>query len=259
MGNLTIIGIIIVAIIVIGGILYFLNTKSSTNNNVSSNHTSTSNANTTKTNSTNSTVSQSNVTTTQNTSTNGNNTALADCLSATSTVSIPNGNFGTGTYQDWNTTGVGFGTSPANITEYNKNNEYYDSPWTNYNGQYFATTYAGGLLISTGNLTSNAFQVTEPYLNFEIVSPQNNLLYVEVMENNTPIIIKQFNSYGNSGAPTGIFENATIPLTSLLCKNVNIRVVSGVVYTPATKYDIIAVGDFYLSKVPVGSTGTSLN
>ncbi len=255
MKNLAIVGIIIVAIVVIGGILYFLNTKTGVSNILTSTVT------TANTNSTNNTVSQSNVTTTANNSTTGNNnnTSLADCLSATSTVSIPNGNFQTGTYQSWNTTGLGFGSGPANITEYNSKSYYYNSPWSNYNGQYFATTYTGGLVLSPGNLTSSTFQVTEPYLNFRIVSPQNNLLYVEILENNTPMIVKQFNSYGTSGAPSGAFENVTIPLTSLLCKNVNIRVVSGVVYTPATKYDVIAVGDFSLSKLPVGSSGTTIS
>lgn len=254
-GIVSIIAIVVVAIIIIGSIVYLLNNKNNVSNIVSSVVTT---ANKTKT--TNNTVSQSSVTTiNQNNSSTNNNTYLADCLSPTSTVNIPNGNFATGTYEGWNTTGTGFGTGPANITEFNSKSYYYNSPWSNYNGQFFATTYSGGLVISTGNLTSSTFQVTEPYLNFQIVSPQNNLLYVEVLENDTPVIIKQFNSYGNSGAPSGNFENATISLTSVLCKNVNIRVVSGVVYTPATKYDIIATGDFYLSKTPNGSSGTSLN
>ncbi|MEM0200787.1 MAG: hypothetical protein QXD23_00050 [Candidatus Micrarchaeaceae archaeon] len=255
MGKLAIIGIIIVAIIILGSILYLFKNKNGIGSIISSVVTTTK-TNTTKNNTVSSVIT---VTTTQENNTTGNSTILADCLTNLPNESIPNGNFQTGSYQNWNVTGIGFGSAPANIIQYNNESEYYNSPWENYNGQYFATTYRGGFIISPGNITSDAFQVTEPYLNFKIVSPQNNLLYVEILENNTPVIVKQFNSYGNIGAPSGTFENATIPLTSLLCKNINIRVVSGVVYTPATKYDIIAVGDFYLSKTPIGSTGTSLN
>ncbi|MGC8479564.1 MAG: hypothetical protein ACP5M9_02760 [Candidatus Micrarchaeia archaeon] len=250
------IGVGIVIIIIIGILAYFLYSNGNLNSLVKTNTVSATTAINTTTNTiVNKTKTQQQTTVLQSTTTQQNNTSLSDCISGSSTVPIYNGNFSTGTYAGWNVTGQGFGTAPANITEYNKNSEYYNSAWSNYNGEYFATTYDGGILISTGNLTSNSFEVTEPYLNFKIVSPQDNLLQIEILQNGAPVMNETFNSYGNLGAPSGTFENATIPLTQFICKNISIRIYSGVVYTPATKYDIIAAGDFYLSKTPIGTTG----
>ncbi len=251
MEKTALIGIIVVVIVVIAIGIYFLYGKGNLTTLIGKVASTTVKANVSA-NATTSAIVQSTIqTTTQQ------NTTLSDCLSNSPIVNLYNGNFGTGTYAGWNTTGLGFGSAPANITKYNNNSEYYNSPWTGYNGNFFATTYLGGFVISPGNLTSYAFQVTEPYLNFQISSPQSNLLYVEILSNGVPVITKQFDTYGSSGSPSGNFKNASISLTSLLCKYVSVRVVSGVVYTPATKYDVIAVGDFYLAKTPVQSPGIS--
>ncbi len=249
MEKTAVIGIVIIVVIIAGGLYYLYGggvikniTQTTTANIVKSSNTTN--------NKTSVVLTSTVVTTTQQVNTT-QNTTLADCISNAATVQVPEGSFNGGTYAGWNLTGNGFGNVPANITAYNNKSEYYNSPWAGYNGQFFATTYQGGFVISPGNLTSSTFQVTEPYLNFQIISPQNNQLYVEILSNGIPVIRKGFDTYGTSGAPSSTFENETIPLTTLLCKNINIRVVSGVTYTPATKYDIIAVGDFYLSKTPV--------
>ena len=251
MEKTALVGIIVVVIVVIAIGIYFLYGKGNLNTFVGGGASTTVKANV-SVNATTSAIVQSTAQTTT-----PQNTTLSDCLSNSPIVNLYNGNFSTGTYAGWNVTGLGFGSTPANITKYNDNNEYYNSPWTGYNGNFFATTYQGGFIISPGNLTSDTFQVTEPYLNFQIISPQSNLLYVEILSNGVPVITKQFDTYGSSGSPSSNFKNASISLTSLLCKYVSVRVVSGVVYTPATKYDIIAAGDFYLAKAPIQSPGIS--
>ncbi|MCL5100782.1 MAG: hypothetical protein M1122_02410 [Candidatus Marsarchaeota archaeon] len=172
-----------------------------------------------------------------------------DCLSNLPTMPIKNGNFSTGTYDGWNATG-GFGTNPFNLTQANIEGNYYNHTWEGYNGTYFATTYMGGISHYVGNLTSDPFLVTEPYLNFKIISPYNNLLYVEVYQDGVPFMRIHYNTYvsGNKNAPS-TFMNATIPLETLLCQNVSIKVTAGVAgATPSAVMDYIAVGDFYLSK-----------
>ena len=244
-----VIGVIIVLIIIAG--IFFLYNKGGTNSqNVVTTTVTANKTNTTVAGSNTSVIKTTAVTTTQANQTNNTSVTLNSCIASSSSVNLTNGNFATGTYYGWNVTGNGFGTSPANIIAYNSNHEYYNSEWSNYSGQYFATTYKGGFVISPGNLTSNVFEVTEPYLNFKIITPQSNQLYVEILNSGVPVITKQFDSFGSSGSPSGTFEPVNIPLTTLLCKNVSVRVVSSVTYTPATKYDIIAVGDFYLSKTP---------
>ncbi len=255
MEKTTTMGIAIVIVIVIAIGAYFVyndkglgNVLGNTTSIVVKTNATTSTNNVTTTKTTISTVQSTVQTTTQQ------NASLSNCVSGSPTASIYNGNFGSGTYAGWNTSGNGFGTTPANITTYNNDNEYYNSPWSNYDGSYFATTYKGGFVISPGNLTSNIFKVTEPYLNFQMVSPQSNQLYVEILSNGVPVITKQFDTFGSSGSPSGTFENVSISLTTLLCQNISIKVVSGIAYTPATKYEVLAVGDFYLSKTPVQSS-----
>ncbi len=178
------------------------------------------------------------------------------CLSSSLTQSVANGAFSTGTYADWTTNGTGFGSAPQNITYNNKNNDYYSSPWADYlGGTFFASTYAGGIGLTTGNLTSAPFEVTQPYLNFQIISPQNNNLYVELIKNGKPAIKAFYNTFGNSGQNASTFFNASIPIASLLCSNVSIRVVADVLGGHGTQYDDIAVGGFYLGRTPVASPG----
>ncbi|MGI0141291.1 MAG: hypothetical protein ACREBF_01415 [Candidatus Micrarchaeales archaeon] len=182
------------------------------------------------------------------------------CLSTQPTVEIFNGNFSTGTYIGWNQTGGGFGSVPTNITYANQNRGYYNHTWTGYNGTFFASTYHGGIGIQPGNLTSLPFKVIEPYLNFKIISPYQETLYVEVLQGGVPMIATHYNTYiAGNPYPTSEFLNASMPLSLLLCQNVTIRVVAGVVggYTNIRNY--MAVGDFRLGNKPISTPGIVVN
>jgi len=200
-------------------------------------------------------------TTSQTTTVNPN---LTSCLSNEPTVLIQNGDFSTGTYSGWNVTGIGFGKVPSNITYDNDNLVYFSSPWSGYAGTFFATNFDGGTQVAGGNLTSNTFQVTEPYLNLQLISPQNENLYIAILRNGTPAIITYFNSYkvpGNSANATSTFVNASISLLPVLCDNVQIKVVAGTSLssTGASNLNYMAVTNFYLSKKPISSPGVIVN
>ena len=180
---------------------------------------------------------------------------LSSCQSKNATAKIPNGNFSTGTYAGWNMSGAGFGSVPFNIIYANNNtiNGYYGSPWSDYSGTFFATTFHGGLSLQPGNLTSNTFEVTEPYLNFRVLSPQSDLLYVEILNHGKPAIVVHYNTYVIANA-TNAFANASIPLTTLLCQNVSVRLYADAV-GPVQNLDYIAAGDFYLGTSAVSTPG----
>ncbi len=201
------------------------------------------------------TVNSSKTTTAQQTST----VEYKGCISNAQEAAINNGGFESGNYEGWNVSGVGFGTAPTNIVSANADGAYYGSQWIGYNGTYFASTYHGGLSISPGNLTSDNFTVTEPYLNFKIASPYNNALYVEILENGKPFVKAYYNTRNVSGGAMSTFENASLPLTTLLCQNVSIKIVSGVVGTKSTEYEILSVGNFYMSKTPVETPDILVN
>jgi hypothetical protein len=192
---------------------------------------------------------------------NYSNSSFSSCISPSSTQPIYNGYFATGNYAGWNASGTGFGTGPFNLTAANKNGAYYSAKWSGYNGTYIATTYLGGTFVSVGNITSQQFKVTEPYINFKIISVQSNYLYVELLENGRPLLINHYNTYAapNNPNPQSTFVNASIPVVSLLCKNVSIRVVARLVGTDVNKYSYIAVGGFYLSKKQVQTPGILVN
>lgn len=182
------------------------------------------------------------------------------CVSNVNTTNILNGNFSTGTYLGWNTTNNGFGNAPQNITRLNAQGQYYSSPWSGISTTYFATTYSG-LIVPVGNLTSNPFQVVQPYINLQLVSPQNQELYIAIMKGNVTKIVVHFNTYPavNGQNAASQFVNVTIPISTLICQNVRIKVVSAVVGTIATRNEYIAVANFYMSKVPVQSIGVVVN
>ncbi len=192
--------------------------------------------------------------TTQTTST----VYYAGCVSGGGNVVIPNGNFSTGTYANWTATGPGFGSEPFNLTKANMQGAYYAAPWSGYNGVYMATTYTTGTALQAGNLTSRPFSATQLYLNFKIISSQSSALYVEILEGSKPVITTHYNTYVSPPGvanPQSAFVNASIPLATLLCQNVSIRLVAGVTGSSAQGDGYVAAGDFYLSKNP----GTQLS
>jgi len=186
---------------------------------------------------------------------------IPSCLSQSAEVPVYNGNFSTGNYTGWFTSGDGFGSAPLNLTYANENGGYYNHTWIGYDGNFVATTFHGGLALQPGNLTSKPFKVVEPYLNFRIISPQNNLLYVEILVNGKPVIVAHYNTYNAPGNqyPSSEFVNASMPLSLLMCQNVSIRVVANVVGSIATRNMYIAVGDFYQSRQPNSAPGIIVN
>ncbi len=183
---------------------------------------------------------------------------VGSCLSPLQDVPLKNGDFATGDYSYWNATGTGFGTAPFNLTAANQNGAYYNHTWEGYNGTFVATTYEGGINVEAGNLTSHKFEVIEPYLNFKIVSPENNDLYIQILSSSDdPLITTHYNTYAarnNTFAPSQ-FVNASIALSAFLCQNVSIKVVASVVGGAADREQYIAVGDFTLGKTPVQTPG----
>jgi hypothetical protein len=174
---------------------------------------------------------------------------------------IYNANFSNGAYTGWNLTGSGFGPAPLNISYVNANGCFFGAPWSNYIGTFFASTYTCGLGVSPGNLTSSPFRVNpkDPFLNFRIISPQDSLIYVEILEvngaNETPAIIGHFDTYNISlGANvTSTFANASMPLTTLSNKVVMIRVVASTV----ERQRYISIGNFSLGSLPNTQHGIS--
>ncbi|MDE1761881.1 MAG: hypothetical protein KGH59_02320 [Candidatus Micrarchaeota archaeon] len=181
---------------------------------------------------------------------------FSSCLSSSPTVKIFNGNFSTGTYEGWNQTGGGFGLAPLNSTQANQNGGYFNHTWIGYNGTFFASTFHGGLGVQPGNLTSNTFLVTEPFLNFKIISPQNGALYVEILANGVPKVVTHFNTYTQSNLyPFSQFLNGSMPMSTVLCQNVSIRVVADVVGSYTTSKQYIAIGDFVQGRSPYPNYG----
>lgn len=174
---------------------------------------------------------------------------------------IYNSNFSNGEYTGWNESEKGFGKAPLNITNANSANSgcYLGKPWTNYPNEYFATTFNCGLSISPGNLTSSPFRINprKTFLNFKVISPDDQNIYVELLvvnitnstETAVPAIIAHYNSYNatsNSNA-TSTFLNASIPLTSVTNKVIEIKIVADTL----SKQRYIAVGDFSLGTLPL--------
>ncbi|MDE1865242.1 MAG: hypothetical protein KGH94_01220 [Candidatus Micrarchaeota archaeon] len=171
---------------------------------------------------------------------------------------VYNANFSNGKYTGWNVSGSGFGEGPLNITYADSNtvNCYFGSPWSNYPGTYFATTYTCGISVAPGNLTSEEFRVNpkEPFLNFRMVSPDDSLIYVEVFQvNGNAVVLGHFNTYNISVGPnvSSTFANVSLPLTTLANKVVRIKIVAATVQPQ--RY--MAIGDFSLANLPHSDTG----
>jgi hypothetical protein len=170
---------------------------------------------------------------------------------------IYNGNFGNGEYSGWQVQGRGFGNTTFNITSENKRMCYQGQPWSNYNGIYFATTYNCGTSEAPGNITSSLFLVepSTPFLNFRLISPQDNNIYVELLSNTTPVTVAHFDTYNLSLTynSSSTFENVTIPLTAYINQKLRIKVVAD------SLSNYIAIGDFVMANRPNQRTGVFVN
>jgi hypothetical protein len=170
---------------------------------------------------------------------------------------VYNGNFTNGEFTGWNVTGAGFGTAPMSISYDDNVSCYQGTAWSGYAGDYFASTYHCGISASPGNLTSGLFTANKPFLNFKIISPQLEDLYVEILYNNKPVIIAHYDTFNTSlnGTPQSTFRNASIPLTGLADKDIQVRVVS----TSLQNDRYISVTGFTLSSVENQQNGILAN
>ncbi|MEM0201648.1 MAG: hypothetical protein QXR73_00525 [Candidatus Micrarchaeaceae archaeon] len=171
---------------------------------------------------------------------------------------IYNGNFSTGAYNGWSLNGTGFGTAPLSVAKADNESCYLTAPWAGYNGSYFATTFNCGLSNAPGNLTSSPFVVSEPFLNFKIISPEDANIYVEILYNGSPAEIAHYNTYNISKFGTTspyTFRNASIPLISFSGDAVQIRVVA----RSLKHHNYIAVTGFQMSTLPLQTPGILIN
>jgi hypothetical protein len=184
---------------------------------------------------------------------------------------IYNSNFSNGEYTGWKASTDSFGQEPFNITYADNKTCYLGTKWSNYVGDFFATNFDCGLATQPGNLTSSYFRVDPrtPYLNFKIISPQDDQIYIEILAqeqhyqnqsagfNMTPVIVAHFNTYNitaNPNAPS-TFMNATIPLTQYANKVVEVRIVA----LSLKRFAYIAIGDFNMSGTPNMQDGIGYN
>jgi hypothetical protein len=174
-------------------------------------------------------------------------------------IFLENGNFSSGSYSGWKTSGSGFSGKPTEINVANQNGDYYKNPWSNYNGEFFATTYRQNSTYEPGNLTSSQFKVTEPYLNFNIISAGTSGSYVAILIGNSPFLVQHYNTSNGKGINgTDTFANASINISSLYGKNISVEVVSQT-SSQTSKGAFTAVGDFRQSNTSIATPGILVN
>lgn len=194
-------------------------------------------------------------------STAGGNSNLQNNYASSGPNGLPleNGNFSSGSYSGWTASGPGFSGKPTDINVANQNGQYYKNPWSNYNGEFFATTFRQNSTYLPGNLTSKQFKVTQPFFNFNIVSAKSSGLYIDIMLRNSSFIIQHYNtSNGKNIIGPDTFANASINLSSLYGKNVSVRVVSQT-NSSTSGGEFIAVGNFRQSNKSIATPGILVN
>jgi hypothetical protein len=176
---------------------------------------------------------------------------------------VYNGNFSSDSFTGWTLASQGFGTAPMNIIWANLPNVscYIGAPWSNANFTFFASTFHCGTAVAPGNLTSSLFMVTEPYLDFRIISPANADLYVEIINQSyVPEIVAHYGTFNSSSNPEAFstFRNASIPLSTVYGKPVRIKVVA-VPFGNKLRHLYIALGGFGLSSTIHQDRGVLVN
>ncbi len=157
-------------------------------------------------------------------------------------VPLQNGNFETGDYSHWTVTDTGFGSEPSDIITANVNHMYLDQPYYNYEGRYAASSYlpirdAG----ARGTLTSDAFTISKPYLEFLATGMQNGQIYVELWVDGQPV------KHLEPDNPTTSFRRYSWDVSQWLNKRGYLKIVDA---SATRQHGYIEVDDFYLIDTP---------
>ncbi|MDD5318049.1 MAG: hypothetical protein PHF51_04965 [Candidatus ainarchaeum sp.] len=152
---------------------------------------------------------------------------------------IPNGGFESGTYEHWTVSDDGFGTQPADMPQVNVQAMYLDTPYSNYQGSFAASSYlAQRDPGARGSLTSEPFTISKPYLEFLVTGMQHAQIYVELWVDGAPV--KHF----EPDNPSTRFQRVSWSVAQWVGRTGSIRVFDGSVARPR---GYVEVDDFYLT------------
>jgi hypothetical protein len=166
----------------------------------------------------------------------------APTVTGTGKVPIPNGDFESGTYEHWTVSGEGFGTAPSDMPQVNAQGMYIDTPYTEYQGSFAASSYlAQRDPGATGTLTSDAFLISRPYLEFLVTGMQNAQIYVELWVDGSPVKRLEPDN------PNTRFARVSWNVTQWVGRMGSIKVFDGSISRPR---GYIEVDDFYLTNTP---------